>query len=196
MSIRPTDVQRILRQHFNRVVVKEPPQRINVRRQLLPHDAFRQFKRASFDPTKLLRVTFVGESAVDDGGPRREFFRLLLADLFTTCGFFTGYPSAVTAIHNVISLEDGDFAIAAKMIGASIVQGGPAPHCFSASVADFIVYGDVRSPVQLNDITDLDVQLKMAKVCYYGFPGGGTFWISKFLLYFSLVPGPMTFLVA
>ena len=61
-------------------------------------------------------------------------------------------------------MGEGDFAIAAKMIAASIVQGGPAPHCFSAAVADFIVYGEVRSSVQLTDITDLDIRLKMEKV--------------------------------
>ena len=158
------EVQHVLKQHANRAVDKTNNQRVNVRRRELLQDAFRQFKRTSFDVTKMLRITFLGESAVDGGGPCREFFRLLLADLFTVSGLFVGYPSSVTAAHNVVSLENGDFAIAAKVVVTSIVQGGLAPHCFSAAIADFIVYGEVRSPVNLNDIADSDVREKMKKV--------------------------------
>ena len=57
-----------------------------------------------------------------------------------------------------------------RWLVTSIVQGGPAPHCFSAAIADYIVYGEVRSPVNLNDIADIDVREKMEKVhlvyCY------------------------------
>lgn len=40
-------------------------------------DAMREGRKSKFDPYKLLKVTFVGEGAIDSGGPRREFFRLL-----------------------------------------------------------------------------------------------------------------------
>ena len=33
--------------------------------------------RAGFNEQKHLRVRFIGEPAVDEGGPRREFFMLL-----------------------------------------------------------------------------------------------------------------------
>ena len=51
------------------------------------------------------------------------------------------------------------------MVGTSIVQAGFAPHFFSYAAADFIVYGEVRSPVKLHDISDPDVRKKMEKVC-------------------------------
>ena len=50
------------------------------------------------------------------------------------------------------------------MVVTSIVQAGIAPHCFSYAVADFIVYGEVRSPIKLRDISDPDVRTKMEKV--------------------------------
>lgn len=34
--------------------------------------------RFGFDERKHLRVTFLGEAAVDEGGPRREFFMVLM----------------------------------------------------------------------------------------------------------------------
>lgn len=48
--------------------------------------ALRAFGRTRFDPKKKISVVFVdddghGEGAVDDGGPQREFLRLLLIDL-------------------------------------------------------------------------------------------------------------------
>ena len=116
LRVQTAEVQHILKQHMNRAVDKANHQRVNIRRQELLKDAFRQFKHTSFDATKMLRITFLGESAVDGGGPRREFFRLLLADLFTLSGLFVGYPCSVTAAHNVVSLENGDYAIVAKVV--------------------------------------------------------------------------------
>ena len=77
-----------------------------------------------------------------------------------------GYPSGVTAAHNLVALQNGDYKVAAKMVGASIVQAGLAPHCFSAAVADFIVHREVRSPVKLSDISDPDIRKKMEEVSF------------------------------
>ena len=129
---------------------------------VMPSNSLRE--ASSFDVSKLLSVTFLAESAVDGGGPRRELFRLLLADLFSISGLFIGYPSAVTTSHNVVALQNRDYAVAGKIVGASIVQAGIAPYCFSRSVADFIVHGEVRSKARLGDITDPDIRSKMEKV--------------------------------
>ena len=37
-------------------------------------------------PNQLLKVTFAGEAAIDDGGPRREFF----TGKYTTYFYFIG----------------------------------------------------------------------------------------------------------
>ena len=60
-------------QHRDRVLVskdEEDYQRINVRRSFLLRDALRQICKDSFDSNKLLRVVFIGEPAIDEGGPR------------------------------------------------------------------------------------------------------------------------------
>ena len=53
-------------------------QRITIRRSSLLKDSYRQFTRSGFFVNKPLRVIFIGEEAVDEGGPRREYFNLLL----------------------------------------------------------------------------------------------------------------------
>ena len=112
----------MLESHFSRVVSTDTYQRINVRRQFLLQDAMAAFQRKTFDPSKLLRVHFVGESAVDTGGPRREFLQLMIGALFTDAGLFEGYPSSVAPIHNIVALSSNKFALAGKMLATSIIQ--------------------------------------------------------------------------
>ena len=164
VAIDPVTTEHVLKQHFSHAVNKTLKQKLFVRRQELLADSFQQFKRSSFDVSKLISVTFLAESAVDGGGPRRELFRLLLAELFSVSGLFTGYPSAVTTSHNMVALQSKDYRVAGKIVSASIVQAGIAPVCFSYAVADYIVYGEVRSRVQLADITDQEIRMKMEKV--------------------------------
>ena len=67
-------------------------------------------------------------------------------------------------MHNVLALSTGQYALAGKMIAISIIQGGPAPRCFAASVADLMVYNEVKSGVDLTEIHNWDIQEKMTKV--------------------------------
>ena len=58
--------------------------RINVRRKEVFNDYITGSQKPWFNNRRLLKVTFVGEPAVDDGGPRREFFSGLPYPLFTS----------------------------------------------------------------------------------------------------------------
>ena len=62
-------------------------QRIVVRRNHLWEDALKRFK-SGLDFRKYVRVLFVGEPAVDDGGPLREFLHLLMGKLLPITAFF------------------------------------------------------------------------------------------------------------
>ena len=54
---------------------------ISVRRRHLWDDSMTQFLKRTFDPRKPIRVIFLGEEAVDGGGPCREYFRLLCSNM-------------------------------------------------------------------------------------------------------------------
>ena len=61
------------------------PIRVNVRRKTLWEDFVKERKRKA-KPEKLLKVVFIGEPAIDDGGPRREFLSgsTIIFELFIT----------------------------------------------------------------------------------------------------------------
>ena len=159
-------LKHVILQHQARTIVsanEEDTQRIHVRRSHLLADALRQFSKSSFDVDKMLQVRFVAEEAVDEGGPRREFFHLLLNEVFRS-SLFSGFPENVLPRHNVKAVSENKFYYIGKMIATCIVQGGEVPACFSRSCADYIVYGRVRSPVCLKDIPDEEVRRSLQKV--------------------------------
>ena len=101
---------------------------IEVRRTHIIIDALKEARKGKFDPAKVLKVIianqkkhcyddnnyqvrFVGESAVDSGGPKREFFRLLAEDskgyfFFGSASkkFFFADVSAVQVRHVVLCI--------------------------------------------------------------------------------------------
>ena len=48
------------------------------------------------------------------------------------------------------------------MFATSIVQGGLAPFCFAKPVAYFLVFGTVKRAIDLKDIPDFDIMLKVS----------------------------------
>lgn len=69
--------------------VQEVKIRINVRRKEIFNDYMAVSQKPWFNNRRLLKVTFVGEPAVDDGGPRREFFSGLQYILFVSLCYLT-----------------------------------------------------------------------------------------------------------
>ena len=78
----------------------EDIQSICVRRSAVFTDALRSFSKQSFCADKILKVEFFNDSAVDDGGPRREFFHLLMHEIFKS-SLFAGFPYNVVPVHNI-----------------------------------------------------------------------------------------------
>ena len=65
---------------------------VHVRRNHVWRDAFRAITKPSFNPTNPVCITFVGKPAVDEGGPRREFFTLALSCNGGRC-YHVSWPS-------------------------------------------------------------------------------------------------------
>jgi hypothetical protein len=56
--------------------------RINIRRTLMWNDFKEARMKNRIKPNNMVKVVFAGESAIDDGGPRREFFSGIYAIIF------------------------------------------------------------------------------------------------------------------
>ena len=61
--------------------------------------------RAGFDEQKHLRIRFVGELAVDEGGPRREFFMLMMNAIANSSMLLQGPPDRRTLRHNTSAFQ-------------------------------------------------------------------------------------------
>ena len=97
----------------------------------------------------MLKVVFIGEEAAVDGGPRREIFKLLQKEAFTLS---SGWPRNVTQIHNVVAVAANSYYVIGKMISTSLIQSGQPPVCFSVAVARYIVFDEVKSKRNIDDI--------------------------------------------
>ena len=95
------------------------------------------------DTTKHIKITFVPESAVDQGGPLREYFHLLLAAIATSNTLFCGPDVSRTPNHNIVELEKMTFYYVRVIISLSLIHGGTTPH-FSLQQLLIILYKEYR----------------------------------------------------
>ena len=146
-------------------------QRVNVRRSNLLDDAISAIGKSTIQLQRNLKVRFIGEPAVDDGGPKREFFPLFHAAMAHATAMFQELPDGygITLNHNIQSLNAGKFATCGQILVMGLLHGSEAPHCFSKAASDFLVYGSVNNPnykEMVQSLPDREVQGKLAQVCY------------------------------
>jgi len=133
-------IKHVIQQHQARVIKSKDDdvQPIRIQRSHVFSDALRQFSKKSFDMEKMLRVQFIGQEAVDAGGPRRELFHLLTHEIFTTSKLFYGFSDHVIPCHNAKVVTNNKYYYVGKMVSTCIVQGGEVPVCFAKAVADYL----------------------------------------------------------
>ena len=133
-------LSQIIRHHKDRVLFgdKEEVSLICVRRNHLWADSVVQFLKKSFDPRKSIRIIFHGEEAVDGGGPRKEYFRLLCRSIREESGAFFSNQNVVNFRPNVSLFHDRRFHLIGVMLATSILHGGPAFPFFPKVVYDYI----------------------------------------------------------
>ena len=109
-------------------------------------------------------MRFIGEPAVDQRGPRHEFFCPFLSEIGQFSGMFQGWPHCLSPVSNSQAVTNGMFSTCGKVLASMIVQGCQAPCCFSNHVADFVVCGEVHCLENLECIPDGEIQDKLKKV--------------------------------
>ena len=88
--------------------------------------SIRAIQRSTFSFVKPVHVSFSGEEAVDAGGPRREYFRLLMSSL-KNLGIFQGSWFS----HDLHLLRCKKYELGGKLVSWSVLQGGSGPKCLS-----------------------------------------------------------------
>ena len=137
---------------------------IVVRRSFVWQDTVRKLRRTTQEELQYpIRVDFVGESAVDANGPRREYFSLLVGSALKA-NLLYGISGELTFSHNIEKLEKKEYYYFGLITALSLLQGGSGPICFCKPVAEYIAYGSIISAVDVNTIPEYEIRDKLKKV--------------------------------
>ncbi|XDV24099.1 hypothetical protein PO909_028364, partial [Leuciscus waleckii] len=163
------DLQIILKKLHSRVDLSCCPtsNQINVSRDNILQGSLHAFKRRRFNPEARLDVIFVdsdgvGEGAIDDGGPTREYLRLLMREIQISKIFEGPEDNRLLAL-DTHALENGLYMTIAKMIAVCIVHGGVGPRFFSDRLF-MQLCGTCTLPVSLEEIADSCFREKLTKI--------------------------------
>lgn len=105
----------MIKQHRAKYITGDPdkPFRITVRRKSILEDTLAEL-RFGFDESKHFRVTFMRDSAVDMGGPRREYFMLLMGAIGNSGSLLDGPPDRRVLRHNASAFQVYSYSIATQ----------------------------------------------------------------------------------
>ena len=160
-------LEAVLHEHAMSLYITDDPdnrQKIPVRRKHVWNDTKRALSRLGFQERIGLSVVFIGEPAIDEGGPLREFFRLLMLEIENDSSLFCGAEGNKAPMHNLIALQRNDFFNVGKAISLSLSYGGPGPHFFCETIAQHLCGEKPTNPSK--DVPDFELQEKLDKVYF------------------------------
>eukprot|EP00300_Choanocystis_sp_HF-7_P013415 c18288_g1_i2.p1 GENE.c18288_g1_i2~~c18288_g1_i2.p1 ORF type:complete len:662 (+),score=137.80 c18288_g1_i2:100-1986(+) len=130
---------------------------LNVRRNRLIHDTITQLhSMADNELKKPLQVSFVGEEAVDAGGVRKEFFQIVMEELFDLkYGMFTLNEQTNTFWFNRNSFDAEEFELVGSLLGIAIYNSIILDLHFPMPVYKILL----GHPLRLNDLLPVDPAL-------------------------------------
>ncbi|XP_039598589.1 uncharacterized protein LOC120519898 [Polypterus senegalus] len=155
-------------QNLADVISEEESSIFNINRSSLWEGAVRGFKRNTYSPNKHMSIKFTddvghSEGAVDIGGPRREFLRLLMRYLQSSSLFMGPEHKKYLAV-NSTAVRTDDYFIAGRAIAVCLVHGGPPPQFISTELYDALVSGPENVKCDFKNIEDEDIRSKLQKI--------------------------------
>ncbi|XP_028400610.1 G2/M phase-specific E3 ubiquitin-protein ligase-like [Dendronephthya gigantea] len=152
-----------LAEHLQKLApTKITPQRLSVDRGSLFKDSVSFFKKSSFDFDSPVKIVFENEPAIDGGGPRREYFTLLLNCLVSPSNFvrlFEGSEARLLPMHNTDALRASLYKVAGRIIATSIFNGGPGFPFLSPAIYSYLISGLSQDiDIVKEDIADIDIR--------------------------------------
>ena len=125
------------------------------------HDSNEKLKKFLGVNIKPLKIGFVGEEAVDEGGPLREFFSLVFED--EQKYIMTGGNNGFTFLHDVRKLAGGQFFRFSQLTVFSLFHGCPGPRNLIESVAKHMLEFQSFAVRSINTVPDFELQTKLTE---------------------------------
>ena len=120
-----------------------------------PHEVLRSalsrlYKNPDFNAAVPVVIHFSGERAVDMGGPRRQFFTMLLKELAASeeVGLFEGNDTQLLPRYNTDAIIAPHFKMMGKITVHSVLQEGPRFPCLAPAVYRYLVTGSVDGALE------------------------------------------------
>lgn len=88
---------------------------------------------------------------------------MLMMEIGVNAGLMCGMDGRRTALHNAVALEKKEFYNIGRCIALSIIYGGPGPHFFSETAANYLL-GLPIITVPKDDISDQSIALTIEQV--------------------------------
>ena len=136
---------------------------ICVRRRRIWEDSVQKLKRLFKDGIKPFHIGFVGEESVDHGDPFKEYFTLLFDEVKHQL-LCTGGNLGFTFLHDIQNLQNGEFYLFGLLCCVGILKGCAGPRYFLPSVVKKIFLGTSTKQLSIEEIPDLDIQLKLQAI--------------------------------
>lgn len=135
-----------------------------MRRKHVLQDTFRQMQQPNFNLDLKFNVRFIGEAGEDGGGPRREFFRLVLSAIASGGRLFCGPEGHRTPVRNALARQNGEFRMAGSLMALSVVQGGPTPSFLSDTMVQYLSGNKKYMQASIDQVPDAEIQEKLRMV--------------------------------
>ncbi|KAJ3156240.1 putative E3 ubiquitin-protein ligase [Geranomyces michiganensis] len=177
MQIMEADAKRQMAERFKEAFFKtalhglhtDPFLSLHVRRTSLIEDSLNQLQSQHFDLKKKLRIEFVNEAGVDAGGLTKEWFLLLVRDLFDPqYGMFTYDEDSQLCWFNPASFENNEeFRLVGTIVGLAIHNSNILDVHFPPAVYKKLL----DYPVSLDDLKTLRPALGRGLESLLSYPG-------------------------
>ena len=95
----------------------------------------------------------------------REYFRLLMCSLAENNSPFCGMEFQRTATHNMALLQRKEFFFVGQCIALSLLYGGPGPHFFCETAANYLLDLPFPSSSKIaSEVPDYEISEKIKQV--------------------------------
>ena len=99
---------------------------------------------------------------MDEGGPLREFFHLLIYEIGRNNALFSGDGNRRVPRHSIIDLENNLFFTVGKVFALSLMHGGPGPSFLAKSVVQYLLFGITEGDIL--DVPEICIKDSLLKV--------------------------------
>ena len=120
------------------------------------------FKNSVINP---ITVEFVGEEAIDGGGPLRELYTIFYGN--APGKLLYGPEKNYSFMYDAHRNEKCHFYLFGKFVAIGLLQEAPGPHCFCKPLVEYILSDDVTAStvtVQLTNVPVFEVKEKLEAI--------------------------------